>query len=357
MNGRGYSLGIVLPAVLLQLIGLLVLSSFNTTFYAVSLSVQVAAVALGIVAFFVIQNMPLKRIFIGRTALFWVLSATVLLVLTLLIGQEAGGATRWLSIGGLSLQTSEIAKLAVVSLGATLLASESRRSSESAKTPSVLLFLAVTAVFVGLIAVQPDLSTALIVVMIAGSLVMVGGISKKLFLWLIIIGAVVASLGFQGLATYQQDRIASFRSGPESDPLGDGFNVLQAEIAIGSAGAFGQGLDGGTQTESGLLPEAHTDFIFAALTEKLGLVGGGLIVLLSAIMSVVGFVYALTTADRVLRVARFGLVILLFLPFTVHALINTGMLPPTGIPLPFVSYGGSHIVLEWVVLGLLFAKR
>lgn len=270
-------------------------------------------------------------------------------------GSVINGSRSWILIGGLSIQPAEFAKLGVIA-GMSLLLAEriESRNRGSLRDTDVVGALAIAAVPAALILAQPDLGTLLVLAATVFGLVAVAGAPKR---WLI--GLVVATLGaaygavhFGLLKGYQLDRFGSFLN-PALDPQGAGYNTMQARIAIGNGGLFGQGLFHGSQTQSGFVPEQHTDFIFTVAGEELGLVGSVAIVGLFLVLLWRAIRIAAWSDDTFGRLAGAGIVCW----FGFQAFQNIGMclgiMPVTGVPLPLVSYGGTSMFASMMAIGLL----
>lgn len=201
---------------------------------------------------------------------------------------------------------------------------------------------------------QPDLGSSLVLMFIWGSMILVSGIRLKHFVVLTLLGGLLLTLGWILLADYQKARLETFIN-PELDPRGAGYNVLQSMVAVGSGGVWGKGIGHGSQSQLNFLPEKHTDFIYAVITEELGLVGGSLILFLYALL--------LYRIERIAKRARdntgYLIAVGLFAYFLVQILINVGMnmglLPVTGLPAPFVSYGGSSLLASCIGVGILLS--
>jgi len=281
--------------------------------------------------------------------------AVVGLVLVLVMGTTINGSRSWLMIGGLSLQPSELAKLAVVVGMALVVAERSEgRWRDRIGTVDVLLMLAVAAVPAVLILAQPDLGTMLVLSATVFGVIAASGAHRR---WLVLLagsGVLVAvfavATGF--LEEYQVDRFLAFTD-PGRDPRGAGYNVEQARIAVGNGGLFGQGLFHGSQTGSGFVPEQHTDFVFTVAGEELGLVGAAFLIVLLGIILWRALAIAARSDDVFGRIAAAGIACW----FGFQAFQNIGMcvgiMPVTGVPLPFVSYGGSSMFAGMLAIGLL----
>ncbi len=276
----------------------------------------------------------------------------VMLLLVEALGFVSGGAQRWLNLGVIRLQPSELMKpiivLTVARFYSLLPAGEIRRWS--AIWPAALL-IGIPAAF---ILIQPDLGTASMVVF-GGLIVMfLAGLPLRLFFGGAAGLAVVGPVAFSMLHDYQQKRVTIFMN-PENDPLGAGYHITQSKIAIGSGGIFGKGFLNGTQSHLDYLPEGHTDFIFATMAEEWGLMGG--IFLIAAFGFVIGWGVnvALDAKDRFSRLAAAGLTSTIFFYVAINLMMVMGFAPVVGIPLPLVSYGGSAMLTIMLCLGALMS--
>ena len=283
------------------------------------------------------------------------LASVLGLVLVLLIGYEANGSRSWIRLVGMSIQPSEFAKLAVV-IGMALLVAERTEGSwrRSVGSSDVLGMLLIAGIPAALIMLQPDLGTMLVLSATVFGVLAVSGASRRWLLGLVLTCVAIAAGAVSAgvLKAYQVDRFMAFTN-PELDPLGAGYNTEQARIAVGNGGLWGQGLFDGSQTQSGFVPEQHTDFIFTAIGEELGLAGAGLVIALIAVVIWRALSIAHHTDDMFGRVAAAGIACW----FGFQAFQNIGMclgiMPVTGVPLPFVSYGGSSIFAGMLAVGLL----
>ncbi len=270
-----------------------------------------------------------------------------LLLLTMAIGVEINGAQRWVSVAGLTFQFSEISKVLMIAVLAAFLAGRADRINKV----STLIGAALLTVppFI-LIMIQPDLGTALVLVAIMVGALFLAGASLR---WMLLAAAAaVAALPviWSVLQTYQQNRILQFLN-PSSDPQGAGFQLAQAQIAVGSGGIFGRGLTAGAT--SALLPVQSTDFAFAVLLEELGFIGGMVVFLLF-----IGLIWRVLVigwrSDSVFDVAfAGGTAAMIIFQVLVNAGMVAGLMPVTGIPLPFITHGGASLVSTAIALGLL----
>ena len=338
---------LLLPAVTLSLVGILTMSTFGQGDSLASR--QLLWLSIAMVVYLVLSTVDMR--FIRRTSIVMALYAMafVLLALLLVIAHPVMGARAWFSLGPISFQPADFAKLALIALLAKYL---SRRHVEIGDYRHIIVSGAYALTFTLLILVEPDMGNAIIFGAIWLGMMLVSGISKKHLAVIGLIGLVVGSaLWFEGLKPYQRTRIISFVN-PASDIHGAGYNAYQAKIAVGSGEMFGKGIGYGTQSKLRFLPEYQTDFIFAAYAEEWGFVG---VTLLLA-------VYALLFA-RISQIARaaatnfdafftLGVLILFAAHVAIHTGISLGLLPVTGTTIPFMSSGGSHLVLEFALLGI-----
>ena len=276
------------------------------------------------------------------------------LVAVLFIGTDVNGAKAWIELpAGFAIQPSELAKVALVVSLAMLLA-ERRDAEREPGNVDIVLALAVAAVPMALVMLQPDLGTMVVMAAIVVGVLAVAGVSTRWMVGLIGVGVVatVAALSLGVLSRYQVDRLAAFAN-PTLDPQGVGYNVNQSPITVGSGGLTGQGLFHGSQTNGLFVPEQQTDFVFTVAGEELGFVGSALIVLLVGLILWRGLRIAARADDMFGRLVAVGIVCW----FTFQAFENIGMtlgiMPVTGVPLPLVSYGGSSMFANLMAIGLL----
>jgi rod shape determining protein RodA len=278
--------------------------------------------------------------------------ATLLLIF--LFGSVVKGAQSWFHIGGLALQPSDPAKLVLILILAKYF---SRRHVEIAHARHIFVSGAYAAVLFLLVFFQPDFGSAIIIFFIWLGMVLVSGISKRHLIAILLTGALTfAGLWLYGFADYQKQRILTFIH-PYTDLQGSGYNAYQATIAIGSGGLLGKGVGYGTQSKLRFLPEYETDFIFSAFAEEWGFVGIMLLFLLYGIVfwRVVAAALSGETNFEILFGAGVGVLILSH--FVIHIGMNIGLLPVTGTTVPFMSYGGSHLITEFTALGILMGMR
>jgi len=277
----------------------------------------------------------------------------VLLLLAVeLFGFVGGGSRRWLDLGFIRLQPSELMKpvivLAVARFYDMLPASEIRRWS--AIWPPALLI----GIPAALVLVQPDLGTALMICGGGITVAFLAGLPLRLFGGAGLLLAAAFPIALSLMHGYQRDRIEIFLN-PESDPLGTGYHIIQSKIAIGSGGVLGKGFLGGTQSHLDYLPERHTDFVFATMAEEWGLLGGGLLILAYMLVIRWGMGVAARARSRFARLTAAGLATTIFFYVAINLMMVMGLAPVVGIPLPLVSFGGSAMMTVLICLGMLMA--
>lgn len=277
------------------------------------------------------------------------------LVLVLTNGVTINGSRSWIQLGGLSIQPAEIAKLAVV-IGMALVVAERAEGGRRRRIDwiDVTLMLAVAGLPAALILMQPDLGTMLVLVATVFGVIAVSGAPRR-WLALMVAGGVAAAAAAVSagmLKAYQVDRFLAFTD-PELDPRGAGYNTEQARIAVGNGGLFGQGLFDGSQTRAGFVPEQHTDFVFTVAGEELGLLGAGLVIGLLVVVVWRALVIASRSDDTFGRIAAAGIACWLGFQAFQNVGMCLGIMPVTGVPLPFVSYGGSSMFAALLAVGLL----
>ena len=276
--------------------------------------------------------------------------AVLLLIAVLGVGIVSKGARRWLGVGGLSFQPSEIMKLALPLMLAWYFA----RVPLPPNLRQLALASLITLVPVALIAKQPDLGTAILVLGSGFAMLFLAGMYWRILAALAALAAVAVPYAWTHLHAYQQKRILTLLD-PASDPLGAGYHTLQGMIAIGSGGFFGKGWLNSSQAHLDYLPESSTDFIFAVFAEEFGLLG--ILVLLGIYLFIVyrGFLIAWLAQDNFTRLLAGGLTLVFFFYFFVNVGMVSGILPVVGVPLPLVSYGGTAVVTLMAAFGMLMS--
>ena len=276
-----------------------------------------------------------------------------LLVAVLVAGAEIAGTRRWFRVGGISFQVSEAAKLIVILLLARFLGGPPQQEVSFVDLVKVAVAVGIPA---ALIALQPDLGTALTLAPIALVALFVAGMRWRYFALMLLACLIVLPIGYQFLKPYQKARLATFLE-PESDPQGSGYQILQSKIAVGSGQLWGKGTAQGTQTQLRFLPVPHTDFIFAAYAEEHGFIGVLFVLVLYFILLMRLVQNAQTAPDAAGIYIVVGIVGLLLFQILVNVGMVVGYVPVTGIPLPLMSYGGSAMIFTLGAMGLANSVR
>jgi rod shape determining protein RodA len=290
--------------------------------------------------------------FIAKLAWPSYLAALVLLVLVMRIGHTGKGAQRWIELGGLQLQPSELMKIALV----LALASWFHRASWERIGNPLFLIPPVLAVVVPvlLIVKEPNLGTAVITAILGGAVFFAAGVRWWKFILVALPIPFAAQLAYSHLHDYQRARIDTFLH-PESDPLGAGYNIIQSKIALGSGGMWGKGFLQGTQGHLDFLPEKQTDFIFTMIGEEFGFMGGVAVMTLLGLIVVGGMLIALRCRHQFGRLVAFGIATNFFLYVLVNIAMVMGAIPVGGVPLPLVSHGGSAMITVMMGFGVLMS--
>lgn len=382
-----------LPALLLSLIGIVLIFSAlqdSSGQEASSYWRQLVWLAMGLLVFIAASAIA-PRVYENLSILSYLI-ALLLLVSLLFFGVSRLGATRWLSIGSLNLQPSEFAKVAVILLLARYLANRERPQFRVRWAAFSFLMVLLPAL---LILKQPDLGSSLVVVAVVPGMLFWGGmpiahialllspvvsllaafhwLSWAIFMLVLIVtlfvvrptlrfalwvlatnlaAGIFTPLVWQRLHDYQKMRILTFLN-PARDPQGAGYQIIQSKIAIGSGGLFGKGFLEGTQSKLAYLPARHTDFIFSVLGEEFGLLGCLVVLILFSVIVLRGVQVARKARNHFLSLTAFGATTILAFQVLVNVGVTTGLAPVTGLPLPFMSYGGSSMLLSWSLIGLL----
>ncbi len=264
-------------------------------------------------------------------------------------GRLIGGSKRWLSIAGFNLQPSEIMKILLIILLARIF--DEMRQSGALGFKNLIKPAIFVAIPFFIVAKQPDLGTALIFVLVFGGMALFNGISRRLLTTMAIGLPIIAPLFWLFLKPYHKKRIIALLN-PEADPMGQGYHIIQSKIAVGSGGTWGKGIFEGTQSKLNFLPAKHTDFIFSVFAEEVGFFGSILLILLFFffIMKLVEII--LYAKDKFASLIVVGIVTMLTFNFLYNLGMTIGLFPIVGIPLPFISYGGSSLLVNFIAVGL-----
>jgi len=312
------------------------------------LNTQLVNVAVALVVMRIAAQVPPQRLMHLAVPIY--LAGLLLLIAVALFGDVSKGARRWLNLGFMRAQPSELMKIAMPLLLAWYF--QQREAMPRLRDYAIAAFMLLLPV--ALIARQPDLGTAVLVLAAGFYVIFFAGLSWKIMIGMVVAAAAAAPLAWTMLHDYQRNRIITLLD-PEKDPLGKGFHIIQSTIAIGSGGIFGKGWREGTQAQLEFIPERHTDFIFAVYSEEFGLLGNLLLLLLYALLIGRGLLIAANAATLFSRLLA-GAVTMIF--FT-YAFVNMGMvsgiLPVVGVPLPLISYGGTALVTLFIGIGILMS--
>ncbi|KNA30166.1 cell wall shape-determining protein [Pantoea ananatis] len=310
---------------------------------------KLGQIAMGLIIMLVLAQVP-PRVYEGWAPYLYIVSV-ILLVAVDAFGQISKGAQRWLDLGFIRFQPSEIAKIAVPLMVARFINRDvCPPTLKNTAIALVLIFLPTL-----LVAAQPDLGTSILVAASGLFVLFLSGMSWKLIgIAVLLVAAFIPILWFFLMHDYQRDRVMMLLD-PESDPLGAGYHIIQSKIAIGSGGLRGKGWLHGTQSQLEFLPERHTDFIFAVLAEELGLVGVLLLLVLYLLLIMRGLIVAARAQTTFGRVMAGGLMLILFVYVFVNIGMVSGILPVVGVPLPLVSYGGSALIVLMAGFGIVMS--
>ncbi len=307
---------------------------------------QVIWAVIGIVMMIIVSRIDYKnwdRLFLPMFGL-----TILLLIFVLVMGKEVNGARRWLRLGILSFQPAELAKLTIIIYMARIIAKKGERIKDFMN--GFLPVMSVIGLFVMLIMIESDVGTAVTIGIIALSLLFAGGARLKHIMFLaVMLTPLMYTLVFN--VGYRMQRLKTYWD-PWKDPYNSGYQIIQSYLALGSGGLFGVGLGEGKQ-KLFFLPEAHTDFIFSILGEELGFAGGGAVIALFAALIYLGFVITLRAEDVFARYIALGITIMIGMQAVINISVVTGLLPTKGIPLPFVSFGGSSLLVNMMSIGIL----
>jgi rod shape determining protein RodA len=296
-------------------------------------------------------------IWLSRFAIVFYILGILLLIAVFISGRTGMGAQRWLSIGPLSFQPSEFFKLTYI----IMLSHYLSMIKPPLDTYSLLrTFFVITFIPFVLLIKQPDLGTGVIVIALFIALIFARGLYKKVAVLFIIISLIslpfLGNIFWEGLKDYQKSRLVAFIE-PESDPTGIGYHLTQSKITVGSGQFFGKGYMQGTQGPFRFLPEKHTDFIFAVFAEEWGFFGSLILLLLYLILILRGLDTVRKAKDDFGRLLALGITAMFFIYFFVNVGMTLGLMPVVGIPLPFMSYGGTALLSNMIAIGILISIR
>jgi rod shape determining protein RodA len=309
---------------------------------------QMMRFAVALVPLFAAALVGIRRWF---RAVYWVYGTSLALVVAVDLRGFAGmGARRWIDLGIIQLQPSELMNVALVLALARYF--HSRSDEDIGRVRFLILPALMVLIPAALVLKQPDLGTAIMLVLTGAVLFFIAGVRLRIFALMAAAAAAAVPAGWHFLRDYQKNRIYTFLD-PESDPLGAGYHILQSKIALGSGGLFGKGFLHGSQSHLSFLPEKQTDFIFTTLAEEFGFVGGiGLLALYTLIIAY-GFAIALRCRNHFGRLLGLGIVTNFSLYVVINTAMVTGLIPVVGVPLPLISYGGTAMLAVMLGFGIL----
>lgn len=345
---RNMSGGLLLLTILLSALGLAMQYSAAGGDVTVFALPQAIRLGLGVVLMLVIAATSPRALYRASYIIYGLCLG--LLIMVLLVGIMGLGAQRWVGLGFFNLQPSELMKIGLILALARYF--HNAQLDRTRHAVVMILPMILTLIPVGLILKQPNLGTATIVAVIAFGMCFMAGIRWYYFAGAIAAVASAVPIAFHFLHGYQKQRVETFLN-PDSDPLGAGYNIIQSKIAIGSGGLYGKGLLNGSQGQLDFLPEKQTDFIFTMVGEELGFIGALLLLCLFACLIFFAMRLATRAHSRFGRLLAAGVAAMLSIHIFINCAMVMGMIPVVGVPLPFLSYGGSFLLATLIACGLL----
>lgn len=348
---KDFDKALLLVALLIFIIGILTVYSAtqarNLPFSESFFSRQAIWMAMAVLSMMIVLAISYQR-FIDISYAIYIINI-LLLILVLVLGKARLGAQRWFSIGTFAFQPSEFIKISLI---LALSGYVGTHKDTMGRPRNMLIPIILLAIPFVLVLLQPDLGTALLLLPIFFSILIVGGASLKYLIGMIIAGLAAAPIFWHFLRGYQKQRLLVFID-PNIDPLGAGYNIIQSKIAVGSGGLIGKGWLNGTQNQLNFLPERHTDFIFSVVGEEFGFIGASALILLYFVLVKKAFTISDTTSDMYGKCIATGVGVLLAMQVIINIGMTIGLMPVVGIPLPLVSYGGSSLLATMIAIGLL----
>lgn len=347
---RTYNLNLIWISMVILIIGIFNLKSATSGGYeAAYLKVHLTRIGVGFAIALIIYFIHFRVLERFSYAVY--VFNIILLVGVLVLGKKVLGAQRWIEIGPFTLQPSELMKISIAWVLAKYFHDDQQRDAYGMRElflPLVLIFFPAL-----LIMAQPDLGTALIVIAIGAVMILFVKVKQRLFWSVVIITAIAAPLAYTyALKPYQRQRIQTFLN-PQADPRGTGYNSIQSMVAVGSGKFLGKGYKKGTQSQLRFLPERHTDFIFSVFSEEHGFLGSGILLALYLALLSTGVKIAHSCTDKFTMLFSVGLVTLFFWHILINICMTIGLMPVVGVPLPFMSFGGSSMVTLILAIGIL----
>lgn len=341
---------LMIAVTLLVVIGLTALysvSSVGDTLNLDHFKKQIVAAIIGFGLLFFFASFDYRVLLDYSTKLYF--TAIAILLAVFLLGTTIRGTTGWIGFGNFNFQPVEIVKLVIVIFLASFL---SKKKTEFGISKRLFVSFILVSIPIFLIIKQPDFGSAAIIIFTWLSMIVMAGIDKKNILILVSIALIGVFAGSLVIKDYQKERLINFVN-PEQDSQGSGYNVLQSIVAVGSGGWIGKGLGHGSQSQLNFLPEKHTDFIFAVIAEELGLFGAGIVLTLFGVVFYRIKETARLSRDNFGYLTVIGIICALFVQMFVNIGMNMGVAPVAGVPLPFVSYGGSSLIAVLASIGII----
>lgn len=346
---RGIPWSMLIPLTLLVLFGAAVLYSAAGGSMSPYASLHLLRFGVFAIMAFFMSLVPRAWVNLGAYPVY--IGVLLLLVLVEALGAIGGGSQRWLEVGPIRIQPSELMKPTIVLVLANFFGVLPAGLTGNWRT--LIPVGVIIAVPMGLVLMQPDLGTALAIAFGGGVIMFLAGMPARWFVGAGVAAVIAVPLAyFFALKEYQQRRVTTFLD-PESDPLGAGYHITQSKIAIGSGGITGKGFGEGSQSHLNYLPEPHTDFVFATMAEEWGLVGGLLVLLVFGIILRWGLNVARNSTDRFSSLLAGGMTATIFFYVAINLMMVMGLAPVVGIPLPFMSHGGSSMMTNMICIGTL----
>lgn len=343
--------GLFIVAIILSIIGIIALFSATQQTEYDEFKKQIIWLVVSLIMMVIVTLIHYERL-VKFSPIFY--GIFIVILVAVLFTKPINGATSWFDIGAFSFQPGEFAKIFVILFLAFVISKIQRRYQTDINKPTrLLIILAALAVPVLLIIKQPDYGTAIAFVIALAMMLFTAGINKKYIFGAFILVAILVPILYQFiLPEHAKKRIDIFLN-PESDPRGSGYNIIQSKLAIGAGGLTGMGLLKGNQTQLGFLYPKTTDFIFSVIGEEMGFLVAGAIIILNVFLVTKSFYVAKTAKDDIGSLVASGIAGI----FLFHMVENIGMvmglLPITGVPLPFISYGGSSMITNYILIGIL----
>ena len=309
---------------------------------------QIRAILIGLVAMTITVTIHYKTLKRLATPIYIISNLLLLVVLVAGTGQEDWGANRWIRIAGYGFQPADFVKIGLIICLAKIADEHKELLDRPGTLLKIFMFMALP---LGLIMLQPDLGTSIILVAVTFGILFIAGLQYRYLFGAMAAGLISLPFFWNLLEDYQRNRILIFLN-PEMDPMGAGYQIIQSMRAVGAGMMHGQGLYKGTQSQFGFLPERHTDFIFSVIAEELGFIGVALLMALFFVLLLKCILIAIHARDDFGRYLVIGVVFMLAFHMMINVGMTIGLLPVTGKPLPFISHGGTFMLTNFIAIGL-----